>query len=275
MKQIDLNKILNITQLSWTGLASASSDGILPKCVLNQGGTLTYLKLGAYQLGYGFYGIEPVMELVFSRVGQLMGFNVLPYDLVRAAVSLDGVTYDTVVSVSKDFKVAGELSISAEKAYMLFRTPGETPLATFSRITSRRSLYMMFLFDFLICNMDRHGKNVEFLSKTGNTGSLTMAPLFDNSLSFMGVKTEQEVSTHPLFNEHCAVNNFIGDRNLLSNIKRIDIPLKVRALRPSDRTLLFQGLGKILSRQRRDFIWNTLIRRQEYVRREVRSIQWR
>lgn len=40
----------------------------------------------------------------------------------------------------------------------------------------------MFLLDYIICNRDRHGANIEVLQK-GDTYRL--APLFDNGLSFM------------------------------------------------------------------------------------------
>lgn len=40
----------------------------------------------------------------------------------------------------------------------------------------------MFLFDYLICNRDRHGANIEVLQKGEN---YRLAPIFDNGLSFL------------------------------------------------------------------------------------------
>lgn len=42
--------------------------------------------------------------------------------------------------------------------------------------------YQVFLLDYLICNRDRHGANVEVLEKRGD---YRLAPVFDNGLSLL------------------------------------------------------------------------------------------
>lgn len=66
--------------LNWNKVQSASSPGMLAKANINLNNKLYFLKLGSYNIAYGFYGNEPLFELLNSRVGLLLDLPVLKYD---------------------------------------------------------------------------------------------------------------------------------------------------------------------------------------------------
>lgn len=49
----------------------------------------------------------------------------------------------------------------------------------------RKTIYEQFVFDYIICNMDRHGKNTEILINEENPSDIKMAPFFDNSFTIL------------------------------------------------------------------------------------------
>ena len=46
-------------------------------------------------------------------------------------------------------------------------------------------IYKQFVYDYIICNMDRHGKNTEILINYDNPRDIRVAPFFDNSFTVL------------------------------------------------------------------------------------------
>lgn len=273
MGKIDLANIADLRNIDWTLPISGSSDGILPKSVITKGNRKFYLKLGSYSEPYGFYGIEPIMELVNSRIGYLLRLPVLDFSLLGCIVNINGRQIKTIASISKDYK-GTSVGISIEKWYSKYRNGNELPIDTIRRYGLQYQIYKQFLFDYIICNLDRHGKNTEVLVGN-NISSLDIAPFFDNSLTFITNRPENEIKDKVQFNDRARVNNYIGTMNLAENIHLIDRYIKVRTPKDSDRQMLFQGLASVTTRQFRDYVWYTFNRRIQNVKSErIPFIQW-
>lgn len=267
MPKIDLSKVVDLRQVKFNEQLSGSSDGILTKTRINS----SYIKLGSYSRPYGFYGIEPVMEIINSRIGDVLNLPVLRYGLVKCIVNIDGADILTLASVSTNYVPKQATSVSVEKFCETFQ---ETPLRVLERYGLLTDVYKQFLYDFIILNMDRHGKNTELL--VFDNGALRVAPFFDNSLTFIFNRPENEVKKKVLYNDAISVNNYIGDRNLQANLLKISHRIEVRCPRDTDRAYIFQGLSKVTSRSFRDYVWYMLLRRIDDVRRQkIQAIVWR
>jgi hypothetical protein len=103
------------------------------------------------------------------------------------------------------------------------------------------------VFDYIICNLDRHGKNIELFLDT-----LEMIPLFDNGLSLLSKIPEENIKGAK-FNDNISVNNFIGSRKLLDNLKYVAKTNPV-ALNTLECGGLFHGLTGLLSADRMDTV---------------------
>jgi hypothetical protein len=121
---------------------------------------------------------------------------------------------------------------------------------------------MMFVFDYLIINRDRHGANLEVLKNDEKK----LSPLFDNGLSFVCTHTEViEVSDFDVLHDR-PVNNFIGERSLKRNLSYIDAALPFNELKREHKTILFNGLEGILDVAYYDKIWEIIAARWENVK---------
>lgn len=83
---------------------------MLYKANIIQGNSVYYIKLGQFNLSNGFYGIEPIIELVNSRIGQLLRLPVLEYRLYDQYVDIDNHVYKTLAQISKDYQIRVEAS---------------------------------------------------------------------------------------------------------------------------------------------------------------------
>lgn len=167
------------------------------------------------------------------------------------------------------------MGISIEKWYRRFRKGNETPIDTIRRHNLEDSIYKQFVYDYIIMNLDRHGKNTEVLIGN-NINTMSIAPFFDNSLTFLTNRPVDELKRKVQFNDSSRVNDFIGSMNLGSNLELIDKNIILRNPSDLDRQELFQGMAAITTRQFRDYIWYTLNRRVENVKsKRIPFIQWR
>lgn len=264
MKEINLNKNSNLTLVKWDEVTGATTPGMLPKAKINIKNREYYLKLGSYSSAFGFYGREPIFELLNSRVGELLGVPVLSYSLINADILLHGQLYNTLISISENYRRIDEKRYSIERFYLNNRLQGESPLDTLKRFNLEKIIYQIFVYDFIICNMDRHNHNIEILENTTNN-SLRVAPFFDNSLCFVSNRNETDYKVYKYYNDKNPVNNYVGSMNLMDNLYLIDKPIVVRKLRPEDRKKLFQGLGKCTTKEFRDYYWWFINRRVEDV----------
>lgn len=273
MGYINLNKCYDLRNVLWDATIKVTSPGILLKSIIERkNGKNTYLKLSSYSLPFGVYGNEALFELLNSRLGSLLGLNVLNYDLISAFVILDGKEFKTLVSKCEDFGELGYKKISFGKFYQQYRNGEESPLALCKRYGIESSIYEMFLFDFIICNLDRHDSNIYLLQ---NEDIVKVTSLFDNSFCSMFNKTENEIKNRAYYNDESKTNNYIGSKLLIENLYNIDKPVRIRSLRSSDREKLFQGIGKVTTREFRDYYWWFVNRRIEHVKSlKIPFIKW-
>ena len=272
MRRIDLNSMKDLTSIDWALPIHGSSNGVLPKSIINWNRDTLYLKLPSYDEYFGFYGNETIMELINSRIGAILGLPVLDYGLVRANVKLNDTIYETYVSVSRDY-AGGNKVISFEKYFYINRTGKEEPLAFVKRLNLEQVIYQQFIYDFIICNFDRHSRNNDIIL---TENSIQLAPFFDNSATFIGKRPDNEIDAKKKYNDQIRVNNFIGTQFLLQNIHLIDREIVLRYPRKADRDLLFQGLDEVTTGIFRDYIWEMLFWRVEDVAREkIPFIRWK
>ena len=120
--------------------------------------------------------------------------------------------------------------------------------------------------------MDRHSKNNDILLYRNK---IKLAPFSDDSLTYISIRPDNDIANKVKYNEQLRVNNFIGDQNLNSNLGYINQPIKIRNILESDRQYLFQGLGKIVTKQLRDYIWQMLKWRiQDVKNKKIPYISW-
>lgn len=243
--------------LDWGNIKSGGSIGMLSKTIITKGKRNYYVKISAYNKHHGVYGIESISELIASRLAKIMKVSCIDMELIDALITKDGNTFRTYLCESPDYKKPGENVVPFEDDYELNSNEGETPLEYVKRIGITESIYSMFIFDYIIANLDRHGANIELYE-----GILVMAPLFDNGNSLYATRDEKEVIQPNFYmGDDNMGNNYVGSRSLLDNIKAIDKVIEMGKLTKEHRAVLFKDLGKVISRKRRDAIWNLITRR--------------
>lgn len=267
--RIDLKNKLDLRKVQFNRTTpSGHTDGMLYKANIIQGNSVYYIKLGQFNLSNGFYGIEPIIELVNSRIGQLLRLPVLEYRLYDQYVDIDNHIYKTLAQISKDYQTRVDASgkivkYSKDQIEQMFNSVKhtnslETPLQLAQLLGLELEIYKQFVFDYVICNMDRHGKNTEILINQSNPRDIRVAPFFDNSFTVLLQRYSSGYKNKFQFNDKIPVNNYIGYNNLLDNILIIDKTVVVRQPRKDDRQLLFQGLQSVTSRKFRDYTWEML-----------------
>lgn len=244
-------------QLDWGNIKSGGSIGMLSKTIITRGGKNYYVKISAYNKHHGVYGIESLSEVIASRLAKIMKIPCINMKLVDALITKDDNTFRTYLCVSPDYKKAGETVVPFEDDYELNALDKETPLEYVKRLGITESIYSMFIFDYVIANLDRHGANIELYEEIK-----IMAPLFDNGNSLYATRDEKEISQPDFYiGDDNMGNNYVGSRSLLDNIKSIDKVVDLGRLTKEHRAVLFKDLGNVVSKKRRDAIWNLIIRR--------------
>lgn len=167
------------------------------------------MKLSTYNETAGFYGEEPEYEELAYKIGEILGLSIVEVEVEEALVRYNNKEYKTLVSISPNFN----------------RNGNSIPIENFCEINGINSKDLLFddkfradlskimLYDFLINNIDRHGRNIEVMNNK-------IAPIFDNSLSMFS-KMPDNALNQSLFEVYTA-NNFIGYPNLLDNLKLIN-----------------------------------------------------
>jgi len=248
----------DLLDIVWSKTAgSLASDGVYMKSEMIIDGKNHYLKLSRYDSYRGVYGHESVNELIASRLGELLGFDVPKGELRRGLVQIDGKVHDAYVFVAQNYKEKGS-RVAFEDFYVDNRLSGsESPLDFCLRFGWAENIFKMFIFDYLIINRDRHGANMEVMKN----GEKKLSPYFDNGLSFACSCTDE--SELDAFNseEDRPVNNFIGEKRLSENLSKINKKVEFNELRESDRDILFSGLSGVLTERYLTVIWEIIWRR--------------
>lgn len=111
-----------------------------------------------------------------------------------------------------EFSQESERKMAFDSYYDLYKEAKESPLEFAKRQGWEKYIYQMFVVDYLICNRDRHGANIELL--LNDNGKVRIAPLFDQGLSllFSCYDNQENIQKYNVM-EDKTVNNFL-ERNL-------------------------------------------------------------
>ena len=248
----------DLRNLCWSESGQTSaSGGTFLKARTGVGPHATYYKLSCYDSYRGIYGHECVNELVASRLMQLLGITHVRYTLVHARILVDGVEHQTWLARSKSFRKAGESKMAFDTFFDLMHEQGEPQLEFCERFGWLPEIQCMMLVDYLIANRDRHGANIEVLRS--RDGTMRLAPLFDNGVSFAFScygDEERVRKFDPL--QDVMANNFIGTRSLEENLKFVPCDVQVGDLDESHRSVLFAGLDGVLPQAYFDAMWRII-----------------
>ena len=240
----------------WSRTAgSLASDGVYMKTELQIEGINYYLKLSRYDSYRGIYGHESINEMIAYRLGKLLGFNVPEGFLKKCLVQIDDKEHETYVFVAKSYKTNGS-RVAFEDFYVDNRlSDKESPLDLCKRLGWTDTIYKMFIFDFLIINRDRHGANLEVMKN----GDKMLSPLLDNGLSLLcSCINESELNSFNIMEDR-AVNNFIGEKRLEANLKKIDKKIAFNELKEAELSGILVDLHNVLPESYlsmiREIIW--------------------
>lgn len=258
-------EVQDLRYLNWSDTKlSPGTPGCFLKAYEERGGQKFYYKLSNYDSYRGVFGHECINELIISRLLDILQIEHLPYLLLHARVCIDGKEIETYITKTENFRKENERKIPCDVYYDLHRQQQESPLDFFIRMGWEAYVYQMMTVDYLICNRDRHGANIEIL--IDEEGNAHPAPLFDQGLSllFSSYGDVESIRKYDVM-EDKAVNNFIGSRSPAYNL--CFIPKGKRwfegALREDDRNRLTRGLDGILGAEHLDKIWTMIWKRWE------------
>lgn len=237
--------IVDLTHLTWTlSRNSSGTAGSFLKSYEQSDGIKYYYKLSNFDTLRGIYGHECVNEIVAQNIAAALEIPHLEYDLIFADIKIDGKKYKTWLTKSQDFKMPGEHKLTFETYYEINKIEGEDIWPFIVRHNMEQYFYDIFLFDYLICNRDRHGANMEAIEKGG---AYRMAPVFDNGLSLMfscyddgrAMEDFDKLKDGP-------VNNFVGNMSLTSNLKKVPVNM-IYAAKDVDlgEDIIFKGMEKL------------------------------
>jgi len=167
--------IKDYRELVWS-FSSNSSGGQYLKSEKVISGKKYYFKISDFRYGM-FFSHEAVLEVIASQLGNLLGLPVLKYTGDTARIQINGEEYTTFVSKSLNYCKLGQTAIPLVTDYMTNNADNENPLTYCQKIGLTELIDDIFIFDYLIMNVDRHGRNIELLYD-GNRA--IPAPIFDN-----------------------------------------------------------------------------------------------
>lgn len=247
------------TNLLWM-YSSGSSGGQYLKAVEETNGKKYYYKLSDYFYGT-FRSHESVLEVISSRLGIKLGLPVLKYTGEQARILIDGEETETFVTKSLNYCSQRQTAIPLVSYYNINKKPNEAPLDFCRRAGMTEYIDQVILFDYLIMNVDRHGKNIELLV---SDNEVVPAPIFDSGrcLTYaMGNRIENILKYN--YKESGQGNNFIGSINLERNLSNISRPYVLNRPDKNMKTSVFYGLGNVINKQHRELIWDAVLYRYE------------
>lgn len=249
-------EMLDLRHIRWGDWKHGATSGVFPKEKIGD----KYYKLSAYSPDFGIYGIQSISEVIASRVAKILGIDCVEYRLVPAIVRLNNKEFETLVCESADYNFKDEGVLVFEDLYSSrIRVNGDiSPLDFAKELGIQEDVYKMFVLDYLINNIDRHGRNIEML--VDDRGVMRLAPLFDFGLSLFSSKRDEDL-VDSIDSDQMAVNSFVGGSNLKGNLGLIDIQIRLRGLNSGHKEVLFAGLEEYMPSERMEFIWRCLQRR--------------
>lgn len=262
--RMDLVKeIQDLKYLNWTDVKSSpGTPGCFLKAYEETNGERFYYKLSNYDSYRGVFGHECVNELIISRLLDIFDIEHLHYQLIHAAILIDGREIETYINKSANFRKSNERKIAFDTYYDLHKEPNESPLDFAVRMGWKEYIYQMIVIDYLICNRDRHGANIELL--VDEKDNVRPAPLFDHgvSLLFSCYDNQNSIQKFDVMEDR-VVQNFIGSKSLEYNLQLLpkDKNLFKRELCEEDKEKLLKDLDGILSSEHLAKIWDMIWKR--------------
>lgn len=255
-------QLLDLRNIRWGDWRHGATSGVFPKEKIGK----KYYKISAYSPNVGIYGIQSISEVIASRVAKILGIDCVEYRLVPALVRLNNQEFKTTLCESDDYNHVDEGVLVFEDLYSSrIRAKGDiSPLEFAKEIGIQDGVYRMFVLDYLINNIDRHGRNIEIL--VDDRGVMRIAPLFDFGLSLFSSKRDEDL-TDNLDSDQMPSNSFVGVSKLRGNLGLLDTPIRLRGLTEDHREVIFDGLDEYVSQERMEFIWRSLWRRFEVLRK--------
>ncbi|MBQ0035711.1 MAG: hypothetical protein KBT35_02205 [Firmicutes bacterium] len=255
----------DLTFLNWSKSRKTSGTaGSFLKAYDDTGKIKKYYKLSNFYIESKSFGHECINEVVVDRLLNILGFNHLNYELIYADIAIDEKRYETYLCSSNDFKKSDEKKSEIDMYYELAKKENESPLQFCIRMGFEKEIYQMIIIDFIICNRDRHGANIELLKDS--KGKLRMAPLFDHGLSLFF--NEQDLSNIKITNylEDKKVQSFIGGSSLFENLNLLDFNKApaIKRLTKDDKKYIFEDIDKIMPPAWINAVWKLINKRIEY-----------
>lgn len=173
---------------------SRTEKGVLAKWTFILKKNIYYVKTGRMEYGT-FSNLEPISEVIATRVGKIIGASVLKteWNLCNMNKTEEYDAQTIVVSYTKNFLNDGEIYKPIAK-YLELNELNSNDLydILITKFKDYRSeIDDMIVFDFLINNTDRHLNNFGFICDE-NENILRFSPLFDNGCSLFNDITIDE-----------------------------------------------------------------------------------
>lgn len=238
--------MVDLTYLTWTlSRNSSGTAGSFLKSYEQSGGVKYYYKLSNFDTVRGIYGHECLNEIVAQNIAAALKIPHLEYDLFSAEVKIDGKHYRTWLTRSTDFKTVGEHKLAFETYYEMTRLEDEDVWTFILRNQLNQYFYNIFILDYLICNRDRHGANIEVLEKKG---AYRMAPVFDNGLSLLFSCYDDGKAMESFDRRKDGpVNNYVGAMSLTENLRKVPREMVEEVLNADlSEAVIFKGMENVM-----------------------------
>lgn len=212
---------VDLSFMNWSlGTDTPGTDGSYFKAQYMHNGRKYFLKASAYNIVDGFCGLESYVEFVASRVGVVLGFDVLVQYLIPCILFIDGKSWSTVVCISESYKDESDLRVNVSTYANIHSIDIRDP-ECIELFCDCDRLYGMMVFDYIMCQMDRHESNIEYLVDQ-YTEEYRLAPYFDNGMALTSA-CMRDVSRYTEDRKMYSgpVNNFLGYKDLESNLVKV------------------------------------------------------
>lgn len=250
--------MLDLRYLKWDDTtAHGSSFGMLNKAEeFTSTGKHFYYKMSRMQ-GSSVVGHEAIFEYIASRALDVLDIPHVSYNLLPANIFLRNKELKTVICQSEDYKQSEDEAIPICE-YCLEQSLAEQTIVNDFGL---KSLFQIYLVDFILNNVDRHGYNIEIVN------GMKIAPLFDHGNSLLyWAPNEESIRSYDVMTDS-PTNNYIGDESLYINLHKISHPVSVTPLTERARSYIFYNVkNEFLPQQIKDKTWEMIWRRYNYAK---------
>ena len=254
-------KLQDYTNLEWSDRSriSQGTPGSFLKTYIGSGVNRIYYKLSNSDYR-GVYGHESVNELIASRLLDILDIKHVSYRLIHSRINIDGKEHETWMCSSKNFRKEGQEKIPFDTYFEMMRETDETPIQFCEKRGWDEQIYRMMIFDYLICNRDRHGANIELIQD--EDGNVSLAPLFDHgvSLLFSCYDNEEQVTGFDVLKDY-NTNNYFFTHFLEKNLEYIPGNIRIKRFDESYFGYIMRGINKVLPQVYTDKIWEMISKR--------------